>query len=163
MGRLLGSSMVGLKVTSSKMSYATGCVSRSARRASVAVAGHCRVVPPQETLKHSSGSVSVGSLGSGVHKILFESSEHLGCVWGLILKSENLSVMSDSLWPHGFYSLNSSGQNTGVGNCFLPQGIFPIQGSTPGLPHCRWILYQLSHKGSPKTGYKHSNCHDLKF
>ena len=25
----------------------------------------------------------------------------------------------------------------------LPQGIFPTQGSNPGLPHCRWILYQL--------------------
>ena len=103
MGRLLRSSMVGLKVTSSKMSYATGYVTRSpAHRASVPVAGHCRSVPPQETLKHSSGSVSVGSLGSGVHKILFESSEHLWCVWGLILKCENLSVMSDSLRPIDF-------------------------------------------------------------
>ena len=26
--------------------------------------------------------------------------------------------------------------------------IFPTQGSNPGLLHCRWILYQLSHKGS---------------
>ena len=33
----------------------------------------------------------------------------------------------------------------------LLQGIFPIQGSNPGLLHCRWILYQLSHKGSPRT------------
>ena len=31
----------------------------------------------------------------------------------------------------------------------LLQGIFPTQGSNPGLPHCRWIVYQLSHKGSP--------------
>ena len=30
------------------------------------------------------------------------------------------------------------------------QGIFPTQGSNPGLPHCRWLLYQLSHKGSPR-------------
>ena len=30
------------------------------------------------------------------------------------------------------------------------RGIFPIQGSNPGLPHCRQILYQLSHKGSPR-------------
>ena len=29
-------------------------------------------------------------------------------------------------------------------------GIFPTQGLNPGLPHCRWILYQLSHKGSPR-------------
>ena len=41
------------------------------------------------------------------------------------------------------------GKNTGVDCHFLLQGILPIQGSNPGLPHCRWILYQLSHKGSP--------------
>ena len=29
------------------------------------------------------------------------------------------------------------------------RGIFPTQGSNPGLSHCRHILYQLSHKGSP--------------
>ena len=40
--------------------------------------------------------------------------------------------------------------DTGVGSLFLLQGIFPTQGSNPGLPHCRWILYQLSHKGSPR-------------
>ena len=28
--------------------------------------------------------------------------------------------------------------------------IFLTRGSNPGLPHCRWILYQLSHKGSPR-------------
>ena len=33
----------------------------------------------------------------------------------------------------------------------LLQEIFPTQGSDPGLPHCRRILYQLSHKGSPRT------------
>ena len=51
---------------------------------------------------------------------------------------------------HGLYSpWNSPGQNTGVGSLSLRQGIFPTQGLNPGLPHCRWILYQLSHKGSP--------------
>ena len=45
---------------------------------------------------------------------------------------------------------NSPGQNTGVGSCSLLQGIFPTQGSNPGLLHCRQILYQLSHKGSPR-------------
>ena len=29
------------------------------------------------------------------------------------------------------------------------QGIFPTQGSNPGLPHCRRILYQVSHQGNP--------------
>ena len=44
---------------------------------------------------------------------------------------------------------NSLGQNTGVGSRSLLQGIFPTQGSNLGLLHCRWILYQLSHQGSP--------------
>ena len=42
-----------------------------------------------------------------------------------------------------------SGQNTGVGSLSLLQGIFPTQGLNRGLLHCRQILYQLSHKGSP--------------
>ena len=64
--------------------------------------------------------------------------------------SESRSVMSDSLQPHGLYSpWNSPDQNTGVGSLSLLQGIFPTQRLNPGLPHCRRILYQLSHKGSP--------------
>ena len=56
----------------------------------------------------------------------------------------------DSLWPHGPHSpWNSPGHNTGVGHLSLLQGIFPTQGLHPGLPHCRCILYQLSHQGSP--------------
>ena len=39
---------------------------------------------------------------------------------------------------------DSPGKNTGVGCHSLLQGIFPTQGSNPGLPHCRWILYCLS-------------------
>ena len=38
---------------------------------------------------------------------------------------------------------NSPGQDTRVGSCSLLQGIFPTQGSNPGLLRCRW-----SHKGS---------------
>ena len=37
-----------------------------------------------------------------------------------------------------------------MGSLSLLQGIFPTQGSNPGLPHCRWILYLLSHQGSPR-------------
>jgi len=43
----------------------------------------------------------------------------------------------------------SPDQNTGAGSLSLLQGIFPTQGSNPGLPHCRRILYQLNHKGNP--------------
>ena len=48
---------------------------------------------------------------------------------------------------------NSPGQNTGVGSLSLVQGIFPTQGLKPGLLHCRQILYQLSHRGSPHIYY----------
>ena len=52
------------------------------------------------------------------------------------------------------YSLwNSPGQNPAVGSLSLLQGIFPTQGSNPGLPHYRRILYQLNHKESPRNEY----------
>ena len=51
---------------------------------------------------------------------------------------------------------NSPGQNIGVGSLSLLQGIFPTQGSNPGLPHCRQILSQLSQQGSP--GDKEGNA-----
>ena len=44
-----------------------------------------------------------------------------------------------------------SGQKTGVGSHSLPQGIFQTERLNPGLLHCRWILYQLSHQGSPRV------------
>ena len=65
------------------------------------------------------------------------------------------SIMSNSLQPHGLWPArlicpwNSPGQNTGEDSHSLLQGIFPTQGSNPGLPYCREILYQLSHQGSP--------------
>ena len=66
--------------------------------------------------------------------------------------SESCSVVSDSLRPHELYSpWNSPGQNTGVGSVSLLQGIFPTPGLNPGFPNCRQILYQPSHKGSPKN------------
>ena len=65
----------------------------------------------------------------------------------MILKvSESHSVVIDCLWPRG--PRNSPSQNTGVSSLSFLQGIFLTQGSNPGLLHCRWILYQLSHKGS---------------
>ena len=64
-----GSSMVGLMATSSKRAYAIP--KSTAPRAPAPVAGHCWPILPQETFKHSSGSVSVRSLGSGVHKVFW--------------------------------------------------------------------------------------------
>ena len=52
---------------------------------------------------------------------------------------------------------DSIGKNTGVGCHALLQGIFPTQGSNPGLLYCRWILYHLRHQGSPYQSYL---CHN---
>ena len=64
------------------------------------------------------------------------------------------SLVSNSLRPHVLgpasllYPWNSVGKNSRMGSCSLLQGIFWTQGSNPGLPHCRWILYHLSHQES---------------
>ena len=61
-----GSLMVGLTATSSKSAYV---IPRSTTpRAPAPEAVCCWPIPPQETLKHSSVSVSVGCLGPGAHK-----------------------------------------------------------------------------------------------
>ena len=55
--------------------------------------------------------------------------------------SESCSVLSDSMRSQELHSpWNYPGQNTGMGSLSFLQGIFPNQGSNPGLPHCRWIL-----------------------
>ena len=46
-------------------------------------------------------------------------------------------------------SIEFSRQEYWSGLPFPSQGIFPTQGSNPGFLHCRWILYHLSHQGSP--------------
>ena len=81
------------------------------------------------------------------HVLEYEGKTEFFCFAG----NETHSVVSNSLWPHGLYSpWNSPGQNTGVGSLSLLQGIFPTQALDPGLPHCRRILYQSTHQGSPK-------------
>ena len=60
--------------------------------------------------------------------------------------------MSNSLWPHGLYSpWNFPGKNTGVGSCSLLQGIFPTQGSNPGLPHLQADSLPADAEGKPKN------------
>ena len=64
---------------------------------------------------------------------------------------DSCSVMSDSLQPHGLQPAwflcpwDFPGRNTGVGCHSLLQGIFLTQGLNPGLLHCRWTFYHLSH------------------
>ena len=44
-------------------------------------------------------------------------------------------------------------KNTGVGSHSLLQGVFWTQGLNPGLPHCRQILYHLSHQATKILSY----------
>ena len=72
------------------------------------------------------------------------------CAVGLVTWScLTLCDLIDSSSPGSSVLGASPGKNTGVSCHALLQGIFPTQGSNPGLPHCRWILYCLSHQGSP--------------
>ena len=74
------------------------------------------------------------------------------------------SIMSASLRHHGLQPprllcpRNSPGKDSAVHCHALLQGIFPTQGSNPGLLHCREILYQLSYHGSPYTCIPMNNC-----
>ena len=57
-------------------------------------------------------------------------------------------TLVDCSLPASSVHRDSLGKNTWVGCQFLLQGIFQTQESNPGFPNDRWILYQLSHKGS---------------
>ena len=83
--------------TSSTRAYAI--LKSAAPRAPVPVAGHCWPVPPQQMLKHSSVSVSVGSLGPGAHKVCL-SPLSIWREWGLILNAN--SSLLPSLWDFSF-------------------------------------------------------------
>ena len=69
-----------------------------------------------------------------------------------VLVAQSCLTIDDPMYyspPGSSVHEDSPGKNTGVG-CHAPlQGIFPTQRSNPDLLHCRWILYQLSHQGSP--------------
>ena len=62
------------------------------------------------------------------------------------IKPRSPALQADSL-P---VELQGKPKNIGVGSLSLLQRIFPTQESNQGLLHCRWILYQLSHKGTPR-------------
>ena len=65
------------------------------------------------------------------------------------MSESHLSVLSDSLRPHGLYSpRNSPAQNTGVGSLSPLQGLFPTQDRTQ-VSRIAGEFFQLSHKGSP--------------
>ena len=95
-------------------------------------------------------------------------SKHLGLirVWlNIVVSTEHgfqgpcvsCSVVPGSLQPHGLQPTrllslwDFPGKNTGVGSHFLLQEILQSQGLSPGLLHCRQVLYPLSYQGSPRA------------
>ena len=87
--------------------------------------------------------------GSSFHRRSFEWAS--ACVLCLVVQScPTFCKPMDCSPPGSSVHGDSPGKNTGEGCSALLQGVFPAQGSNPGLPHCRWILFQLSHQGSPR-------------
>ena len=66
-----------------------------------------------------------------------------------VLKTRILNLVCTR--PCIFHGILQARIQEWVGSFSLLQEIFPTQGLNPSLPHCRWILYQLSHKGSPNV------------
>ena len=75
------------------------------------------------------------------------------CSWmGLCLVTQSCPTLCgpmDCGLPGSSVHGDSPGKYIGVCCYALLQGIFPTQGSNPGLPHCRWILYHLSQQECP--------------
>ena len=92
---------------------------------------------------------SLSCVAKGVANVLLEIAFSSAAV---IQRKEKVTQLCPALQPPWLNSpWNSPGQYTGVGSLSLLQGIFSTQGrSNPGLLHCRWILYHLSHQGNPR-------------
>ena len=96
------------------------------------------------------GMAEPGGLPSmGSHRVRHDWSD-LAAAANLLFSSTYFRVLQLNYTWTVYHPLNSLGKNTEVGSLSLLQGIFPTQGSNPGLLHCRQILYQLSHQGSPR-------------
>ena len=98
----------------------------------------CKVVPHPVHV-----SVSVGW-------ILRSQTSGIDLVVLIVQSCLILCNPTDCSLPGSYVHGDSPGKNTGVGCHALLQGVFPTQGSNPGLPCCRQILYHLHHqKRSP--------------
>ena len=87
----------------------------------------------------------------GIHHCIEKQQSwlFLVCVCLVTQSRQTLRDPMDCSSPGSSVHGHSLGKNTRGGCHALLHGIFPIQGSNPGLPHCRQILYCLSHQGSP--------------
>ena len=89
---------------------------------------------------------SVCNLSSQFECVLWKKYAQVFVKWSegaqscpTLCDSMDCCLLGDSPWSF-------SGKSTGVGRHFLVQGIFPTQGLKLGLPHCRQMLYHLSHR-----------------
>ena len=117
--------------------------------------------PVVKTLISNAGSVgSIPGQGAEIPHALGPESRNIKqkqyCNRFSEVKRKSLSCVPlfcypmDCSPPGASIHRDAPGKDIGVGCYALLQGIFPIQGSSPGLPHCRQIPYQLSHQGSPR-------------
>ena len=89
--------------------------------------------------------------GLGGHHSKWSKSK-TSIMWHHLWKGKSLSRIWRFVAPQGLYSpWNSPGQDTGVGSLSLLQGIFPTQGSDPGLLYGRWILLPAEPARKPKN------------
>ena len=112
--------------------------------------GHVRLCATPETAAHQAPRPwdSPGkNTGVGCHcllqcmKVKSESEVTQSCP--TLSDPMDCSPLGSSV--HGIFQAS---KNTGVGNNSLLHGLFPTQGSNPGLPHCRQILYNLNQQRS---------------
>jgi len=103
----------------------------------------------EATVRTGHGTINWFQIGKGVHQgcLLSPCLCNFYAEWKVKVAQLCLILCE----PRDYSPWNSSGQNTGVGKLTLLQGIFPTQGSNPGLLHCRQILHQLSYQGSPRN------------
>ena len=90
----------------------------------------------------------IQSMALVVFFLFLASPGHLGIKWSEYTQlSPTLCDPMDCSPTRLLHPRNFLGKSTGVGCHFLLQGIFPTQGSNPGLLHCGQTLYCLSHQG----------------
>ena len=99
--------------------------------------------------------------GKGLAQCLTYGGYSLQCRCAVCLVTQSYQTLYDCMDcspPGSSVHGDSQGKNTGVGCYALFQGIFPTQGSNPGLLHCRWIVYHLYHPWATREAQYISNA-----
>ena len=113
---------------------------------------HCWPVPSVLLILGCCLGPHQGTAGSLILLISVEWLDRGGCLGASSVCAQPCLTLCDPMdcsLPGSSCPWDSLGKNTGAGSHSLPQGIFPTQGSNPGLLYCKWILYYLSYQESP--------------